>query len=134
MELLKIPETKNTLGIVLNPEGYIRFDGRGLNTLDDKISIHIIDWLSEYLINPPEITTIIIALEYLNSLSSKMLILILKEVSKLLQLDKQFFVHWCYEEDDEDILERGEYISTSLNIPIDFIRVNNIKMCFRSFT
>jgi len=37
-----------------------------------------------------------------------------------------YVVQWYYEEDDEDILERGEYISSTLNIPITFIKTNHI--------
>lgn len=39
---------------------------------------------------------------------------------------KKFVIQWYYEEDDDDILERGEYISSSFNIPIEFIPVNDI--------
>jgi len=132
MDPLIISGTQNTPGIILRPEGYVRFDGRGLAGQSEGIFEQILEWMTEYLKDPPEITTVIIALEYLNSFSAKILVSILKEVSCVTQSDKQFFVHWCYEEDDEDILERGEYIASILNIPIDFIRTGNIKSCCKS--
>jgi len=36
---------------------------------------------------------------------------------------KKFIINWFYEEGDEDILERGEYFSSILNIPFNFIRL-----------
>ena len=39
---------------------------------------------------------------------------------------KKFVIKWYYEEDDDDILERGEYIASAINIPIEFIPVNDI--------
>lgn len=132
MEEFKIKGTHNTPGIILKPEGYVRFDGRGLTGQSDEIYEQILKWITEYLSDPPEITTVIIALEYLNSFSAKILTSILKEISRVTQSEKQFFVHWCYEEDDEDIHERGEYISLTLDIPIDFIRTKNIKHCCKS--
>ena len=129
---LHILSTLGTPEIILKPEGFIRIDGRGLIGHDYEISEQISNWISEYLLNPAEITVVIIALEYLNSLSAKILMSILKEISQVVQQHKQYFVHWCYEEDDEDILERGEYISASLNIPIDFIRTKDIKHCCKS--
>ena len=132
MDDLIISGTQNTPGIILKSEGYVRFDGRGLTGQSDEIFEQILRWITEYLKDPPEITTVIIALEYLNSFSAKILVSILKEICQVTQFEKQFFIHWCYEEDDEDILERGEYISSSLNIPIDFIRSKNIKHCCKS--
>ena len=96
------------------------------------ISEKIIKWIHAYLENPPEITTIIVAMEYLNSFSAKILVSILKEISTVLEQNKQYFIHWCFEEDDEDILERGEHISSTLDIPIDFIRTKSIKDCCKS--
>lgn len=129
---LHILSTLGTPEIILKPEGVIRIDGRGLIGHDYEVSEQISNWIREYLSNPPEITVVIIALEYLNSLSAKILMSILKEISQVAKHQRQYFVHWCYEEDDEDILERGEYISASLNIPIDFIRTKDIKHCCKS--
>lgn len=132
MEELIIEGTQNTPGIILKPEGCIRFDGRGLSEQCDELFEQVLEWMTEYLKEPPEITTVIVALEYLNSMSSKLLVSILKEVTRVLESGKHFFVHWCYEEGDEDMLERGEFISSSLNIPIDFILTKNIKTCCKS--
>jgi len=124
--------TKDTPEIIFKPDGFIRIGGRGLMGPNVEISEQILVWIHKYLENPPEITTIIVAMEYLNSFSAKILVSILKEISFVIKQNKQYFIHWFYEEDDEDILERGEYISSTLNIPIDFIRTKSIKDCCKS--
>jgi len=32
-------------------------------------------------------------------------------------------VNWYYEEGDEDILEKGEFLSDELNVPFNFIEI-----------
>lgn len=132
LEVINIHQTGKTPGVILRPEGFVRIDGRGFNELNFGNSEKILEWIREYLKNPADITEVIISLEYLNSASAKTIHLILKEISQVTSIGKIFAVHWCYEEDDEDILERGEYISETLNIPIDFIRTRNIKYCCKS--
>jgi hypothetical protein len=81
----------------------------------------ILNWIKEYLHKPAEITYITIAFEYLNSLSTTILINILRKLSQVFLTSDKLVIQWYYDEDDEDILERGEYISSTLNIPITFI-------------
>jgi hypothetical protein len=50
----------------------------------------------------------------------------LRKFSQVLIQSGKLVVQWYYEEDDEDILERGEYISSTFNIPIIFILTNHI--------
>ena len=47
---------------------------------------------------------------------------------------KKAVIRWYYEEDDEDILERGEYISAAFNIPVEFIAVSDISSVSDNFT
>ena len=131
-EVLHIVPKDDSPEILLNPKGLIRIDGRGIIGHNYETSEKILNWIHEYLKNPAELTTVIVALEYINSLSTMILVSILKEISRVVHCNKQFFVHWCYEDEDEDILERGEFISSTLNIPIDFIRTKDVKHCCKS--
>jgi hypothetical protein len=36
---------------------------------------------------------------------------------------KKFIINWYYEEGDEDILERGEYFSSILDVPVNIIKI-----------
>jgi hypothetical protein len=126
---IHILPTNNTPEFLFNPEGTIKIKGRGMFGAMAEVSGQIMNWIDEYLSNPAEITYIIIAFEYLNSFSTIILVSILKKLSQGILQPKKLIIQWYYEEDDEDILERGEYITESYNIPIEFIMTNNIDDC-----
>jgi hypothetical protein len=125
---IHILPTSNTPEYYLNPEGVIKINGRGLIETKNEVSERIMSWIKEYLHNPAEITYVVIAFEYLNSSSTAILVSIIKEITKVVLKMKKFDIQWYYEEDDDDILERGEYISSAFNIPIGFIPVSDISV------
>ncbi|MBN1599320.1 MAG: SiaC family regulatory phosphoprotein [Bacteroidales bacterium] len=131
MELKKVEilPTESTPGIFMDPEGFIKIKGKGM--VLDNTSNHekIIEWITKYLANPAEVTFVSICMEYLNSYWTAKLITILKKISDIIFQHKKLIINWFYEEDDEDILERGEHISESLNLPINFIVTGDIKSC-----
>jgi hypothetical protein len=126
---LHILPTDNTPEIILDPEGIIKIKGRGMVLNNIGVSGQIMDWLDAYIGNPAEITYVSIAFEYLDSYCTTKLVLILKKISQVDLQNKKYLITWYHEEDDEDILERGEYISATLNIPIDFVMTYDIKTC-----
>jgi len=126
---LHILPTDNTPEVLLNPEGFIKIKGRGMVANKTSVPEEIINWLDAYLINPAETTDVIIAFEYLNSYSTTILATTLKKISQVTQQNKKFVIHWYYEEEDYDILERGEYISETYDIPIEFIMIDDITGC-----
>jgi hypothetical protein len=121
-----IPPTENTPEFHMHPSGKIKIKGRGLIFNNTDVPKEITRWIDAYIISPAEITTVIIAFEYLNSYSTAILVSMLR---KLLQIDTEsnkIHFHWYFESGDDDILERGEYIASTYNIPIDFIMIDNI--------
>jgi hypothetical protein len=118
--------TDTTPEVLFNPAGIIKIKGRALVVNNTEVPEQMMKWLDEYLENPAEITTVIIAVEYLNSFSTSVLVSILKKLTQVIMRSKKLVIHWYYEEDDEDILERGEYIASTFNIPINFILTNDI--------
>jgi len=123
---LHILPTVNTPEFLFNSDGIVKIKGRGLAGNDSGVIKSMMDWIDSYLNNPAETTFIIIALEYLNSLSSTILVNILKKFSQVVLKSGKLDIQWYYEEDDEDIIERGEFISSTFNIPIKFILTANI--------
>ena len=115
-----LPSDK-TPEIFLNPEGTIRIRGRGLSVSRTHETDQILDWIDLYVKNPAEVTYVSITLEYLNSHSTTILFTILKRITQVILKSGKLKILWYYEEDDADILERGEFISSSLNIPIEFL-------------
>jgi len=123
MEELVIPPARNSPEIILNPQGSIRISGRSIheNVADFFGPIEI--WITQYIESPADITCVDLNLEYFNSASAKVIIHLL-EILKLVSLkNKKFVFNWYYEDGDEDIFERGEYFSSVLNVPFNFIKL-----------
>ncbi len=121
MNKLIIEGTRKTPKVMLNPSGNLRIEGRSIPE-DAKLFFNaIVDWIKDYVSSPGTKTTFDIAFEYLNSGTSKYVLEILSVLKELTQKNHQLTVNWYYEEGDDDILERGEYYSSILDIKINFI-------------
>ena len=124
MEELRISPTKNTPEIILNPKGIIRIKGRSIHENVTDFFEPIEDWISEYITVPAEITSVDMNLEYFNSASAKVFIHLLQKVTYVSLKHKKFIFNWYYEDGDEDILERGEYFASVLDVPFTFIKLS----------
>jgi len=123
MNELRIQATKSSPEILLNPEGMIRIRGRSIHENMFEFFKPIEDWVNEYIKSPADVTCVDMSLEYFNSASAKLLIQLFQKISHVQLKNKKFIINWYYEEGDEDIFERGEYFSSVLKIPFNFIRV-----------
>ena len=123
MEELKYTATKNTPEIILNPEGKIKIRGRSIHENAVDFFAPVEEWVSEYILSPANVTSVEIALDYFNSASAKVFISILQKITYVTLKHKKFVINWYYEEGDEDILERGEYFSSILDVPVNFIKI-----------
>jgi hypothetical protein len=124
MEELRILSTKNTPEINLNPEGIIRIKGRSIHENVTDFFAPVEDWVSGYIDVPAEVTCVDMNLEYFNSASAKVFIHLLQKITYVTLKHKKFIFNWYYEDGDDDILERGEYFSSVLDVPFNFIKIN----------
>jgi hypothetical protein len=125
IEPLHIEPTDGTPEIILNPEGMVTFRGRGLVLTKSNIYNSAFNWIDEYISNPAEITYVNLSFEYLNSYTTALLLTFLKTLIQVTRQSKKLVINWYYEPDDEDILERGEFLSSSLNTPFKFIETSS---------
>jgi len=123
MKELRIAGTKYSPEIFLSPTGIIKIKGRSIHENIIDFFKPVEEWIMEYIRVPADVTCIDISLEYFNSASAKLMIHLLQKISRVQLKNKKFIVNWYYEEGDEDILERGEYFSSVLNQPFNFIRI-----------
>lgn len=123
MEELRISPTKNTPEVVLSPQGIIRIKGRSIHENVTDFFEPVEDWISEYIAVPAEITSVDMNLEYFNSASAKVFIHILQKITYVSLKHKKFVFNWYYEEGDDDILERGEYFASVLDVRFNFIKI-----------
>ena len=124
MNEFRLTATKNTPEIVLNPDGMIRIRGRSIHENVTEFFAPIESWISDYIERPADITQVDIILEYFNSASAKVFIHLFQKVTYVSLKDKKFVFNWYYEDGDDDILERGEYFSSVLDVPFNFIRTS----------
>lgn len=129
MDKVHILPTNKTPEVLLNPAGIIKIKGRAIDESRTGVPEQIMQWIDQYLLNPSEKTDITVALEFLNSFNTIVLTSILKKISQLIQQRKTIHIKWYYEEDDVDILDRGEYISSIIDVPIEFIKTENVADC-----
>jgi hypothetical protein len=123
MDQYRIEPERNTPLIHLKPDGNMKISGRSIHENVAEFYQPSFDWVEEYILDPPDSTRIDIQLEYFNSASAKYIIKLLQKFRKVLVKDKKLFINWFYEEGDEDILERGEYFSSVLDIDFNFVEI-----------
>jgi hypothetical protein len=127
MNLLKkkIQPTKSTPEISFDPNGMIKIKGRSMIGNIVEFSKQINDWVDKYLLDPADLTCVDFYLEYLNTNNLIFYVSLLKKIETVKLKDKKFIINWYYEEGDEDIIEKGEYISSVLDVPYNFIMLSD---------
>jgi hypothetical protein len=129
-DMIHIEPTNKTPEVFLNSKGTVKITGRAIDESRNKFSDEIISWVDDYLKSPANLTEVIIALEYLNSYNSIIMANILRQIAQVTQQAKKLNIKWYVDEDDDDLLERGKYISSTFDIPIDFIMTEDIKSMY----
>lgn len=124
MDELRISPTKNTPEIILNPEGLIRIRGRSIHENVAEYFTPVDEWITVYIQSPAEVTCVDMNLEYFNSASAKVFIQLLQKITYVALKHKKFIFNWYFEDGDEDILERGEYFASVLDVPFNYIKVS----------
>lgn len=120
MNILLLEATQDTPAIMLNKrDGVFHLTGRSI--LEDPGSFYdpVIEWLSTYAKQPNAATNFMFKLHYFNSGTSKMIynmLLILKDIPGAQ-------VEWCYQKDDDDILEAGKEFEEELEMSFRFKEV-----------
>jgi hypothetical protein len=117
--------TKNTPEVILDPKGIIKLAGRLIPENAEDFFKPIVEWINEYFKNPAEITSVEIWLEYLNSVGTKYLLDIMHRITHihLKKNKKKFVINWHYKDEDEDMLEKGRFFSSDLEVPFNFIKI-----------
>lgn len=120
-----IAPTKSTPEVVLDPAGVIIIRGRSMVANVIEFSKQIEDWIYKYICNPADLTCVDFYLEYLDSSNFKILISLLSKIKSVKLKNKKYIINWYYDEGDEDIIEKGEYISSVVEVSFNFIMIPN---------
>ena len=121
MENLLISSTKRTPEVDFSTEGRLKLSGRSIPEDPSKFYDQLFEWIFHYCQEAKDATTLDVALEYFNSGSSKALLHILRALVDVSDKGNHLSINWYYEEGDDDILERGEYYESILDVKFNFI-------------
>ncbi|MFZ5940512.1 MAG: DUF1987 domain-containing protein [Bacteroidota bacterium] len=123
MERLEFQPTQKTPYVLLDPKGRIKLKGRSIPEDVGIFYDEILAWFQEYAEDPSALTEVDVEMEYLNSGTSKYILRFLKLLKEVEEKGNKLKINWIYEEGDDDILERGEYYSSILELDIKFIEI-----------
>jgi len=123
---LEIQSTNATPEVILDSKGIIRLRGRLIAEDPIEFFSKIRSWVREYFNNPVKLTHIEFNLEFINSAGIKALIDLLLEIKEINKKDKgiRIKINWYYDEFDEDSLDNGTALSSTVEIPFSFIKLN----------
>jgi len=125
---LRILHTKDTPEIILNPDGMIRIVGRSMFADVNDFTKQLEVWIEEYICDPADITCVDFHLEYLSSNNQKFYITLINKIKPIKIKNKKYTINWYYDEGDEDILEKGEFISSVVEIHFNFIMISDLNI------
>ena len=125
---LRILPTKDTPEIILNPDGMIRIVGRSMFADVNDFTKQLEVWIEEYICDPADITCVDFHLEYLSTNNQKFYITLLRKIEPIKLKNKKYIINWYYDEGDEDILEKGKFISSVVEIHFNFIMISDLNI------
>jgi hypothetical protein len=125
---IRILPTKNAPEIILNPDGMIKIRGRSRIEDTNEFFKQIEVWIDEYICDPADITCVDFHLEYLSSNNQKFYITLINKIKPIKLKNKKYIINWYYDEGDEDILEKGEFISSVVEIHFNFIMISDLNI------
>jgi len=123
MERLEFQPTQKTPYVLLDPQGRIKLKGRSIPEDVGIFYDEILEWFQAYANAPASLTEVDVEMEYLNSGTSKYILRFLKILKDVELKGNRLRINWIYEEGDDDILERGEYYASILELEIKFIEI-----------
>ncbi|MFY0628319.1 MAG: DUF1987 domain-containing protein [Reichenbachiella sp.] len=128
MEGFFIRATRVTPSIYFNPKKGL-LDIRGKSSPENPLVFykHLHDSIDNFGDTPNENLTLNIAYEYFNTSSSKCIYILFKKVNDLrTEKGKNVKVNWYFEEDDEDMQEAGEDLSSFFNYEFNYVEIPEI--------
>jgi hypothetical protein len=124
MEVITLEATESTPKILFDHQtGELRLSGRSIPENATRFYYPLLDWLNEYAESPAEQTKFEFYLEYINSISQKMVLEILNIAQRMRQNSKSISIVWRYDEDDDEMLEEAQVFAQKFELEIQIIPV-----------
>jgi hypothetical protein len=121
MKNFVISAEKKTPEIVFKANGELRISGNSRPEDGKNFYKPLFEWIEEFKEFGPKNITLTLDLDYINSVSVRLLLTLLQTLSGILKDKKQFKVIWKYDNNDLDMLDQGKILEKSLQHPFEFI-------------
>ena len=123
MQKLFIQGSKITPEISGDPEsGQIEIIGRSIPENATGFYKPLLDWINSYKKEPNSKTQLSFHLDYLNSISQKIIYDILEQMVEV-NSKSELIVLWKYDEDDEEILDEGKVFKSRFDLDFQLVEV-----------
>lgn len=119
--------TKSTPSVELN-YGDRRFIFKGQSYPENAFKVYepIYNWIDEYFSeNLNALTTVDFYLSYINTSSTKCLMMLLGKLNKKYLQGQNIKINWHYDEENGFDYEMGNDFKEDIDIPFEFIAINN---------
>jgi hypothetical protein len=122
MQLLNYEPAEYLPGIILDKDSG-KFEISGKTCPEDAVAFYdpVFDWLDEYSQDPLEDTVFDFRLTYFNTVSSKIIMMIMMRLEEINEEGNKVKIRWFYPEDDEDLEEAGDDFSSMLEIEFEMV-------------
>ena len=122
METYLLAATKKTPKVILDAEnGYFEFSGIAMPEDTVVFFEPLLRKINEYFEATKVPVVCHFSIYYFNSLSSKMLYELFKQIEKHYKKGKDIKIEWTFEEDDESMEEAGKLFLESIDVPYTMI-------------
>ncbi|MBA3682551.1 MAG: DUF1987 domain-containing protein [Bacteroidetes bacterium] len=121
MKNLVIASTKKKPEIIFKTSGELMLSGNSLPANINKFYEPVIDWLEDLKIKSPSKITITFELHHINTSSTRMILQILRKLSKIANGKKKLNIVWIYDTEDTDMLEQGEALQEIIHRSFEFV-------------
>jgi hypothetical protein len=121
MDNLIIKATPKSFDITCG-EGLIEIRGCSILNNPNVFFKPILNWIDNYLKDPPDETIINMKIDYVDSATIKILFEILRSFEIVIEKKKTILVNWYYDPLDPEMLELGEILGGRMKIHFNFIK------------
>ena len=119
---LIIEATRQTPGVNFDSKkGIFHIFGQSYPEDVNEVFKPIFEWLSDFEPERGKQYIVKINMKYYNTASSRKLFDLLRTFNELYRNNYLFTVQWCYNKEDEDILESGQNFDDLTEMPFEFI-------------
>lgn len=121
MKNFVISAERKTPEIVFKANGELRITGNSRPEDGKHFYKAAFDWIEDFKEFSPTAINLTLDLDYINSVSVRILLTMLQQLHGILDDKKAFKVIWKYDQNDLDMLDQGKILEKSLQHPFVFI-------------